>query len=138
MRFSGLVLALFVLTAGPAQAAGRSDEGSQDRFTTVLVKAAKAAFPLTVMTIHRTPQEDGTVIYVIRLDARNIPAAPRPVMEVFITFAAGARTDEVYPAMRGARAEVIRRLEAHRQALERPLQLRPDLISPPQSGPPSQ
>jgi hypothetical protein len=33
---------------------------------------------------------------------------------------------------------VGQRLEAHRQALERPLQLRPDLISPLESGPPSQ
>jgi hypothetical protein len=137
MRLSGLLLALLVLAAGPVQAAGRTDDSDQDRLTRVLVKAAKAAFPLTVLTIHRDPQEDGTVVYVIRLDTGNIPAAPRPVMEVFITFAAGTRTDEVYPAIRGARAEVIRRLEVHRQTLGRPL-LRPDLISPPESGPPSQ
>jgi hypothetical protein len=138
MRLRGLLLALFALAAGPVQAAGRSYDSSQDRLTAVLVKAATAAFPLTVMTIHRQPEADGAVTYVIRLDTRNIPAAPRPVMEVFITFPAGARTDQVYPAVRGARAEVITRLEAHRQTLNQPVQLQHDLIAPPETELPSE
>ena len=133
MKFFGILLALFILAAGPAQAAGRADDGGHDRLTAELIKVAKVAFPFTVLTIHRVPQQDGSVEYAMRLDTRRVPAAPSPVMQVFLTFAADARTDAVYPAIRAARAEIFRRLEAHRQKLEQPPQLRPDLIVPSQT-----
>jgi hypothetical protein len=115
-----------VLAASQCEHSRLSDHG----LTAEVVKTAKIAFPLTVLTVDKVNRHDGVTVYAIGLDARHIPRAPEAVITVFAAIAPDIGRDEVHRATREATADVTRLLQEHRQRLEGPIQVRSGLVEP--------
>jgi hypothetical protein len=128
---SAFALLVALALPHPCLGAGNLDheERTADRVTQYVVANAKMAFPLRLLTIHRVPQNDESVVYLFTLDARPVRGAPSPVIQSSIVVRPGAPMHAIQRAIRDASAEVVVLLQKATESAD-VLLLRPDLITP--------
>lgn len=131
MRSRLLALLSLLIFTQPAPAAGglEAEQLGADRLSRSVIKAAKAAYPLAILTVQKLSKQDGSLLYLFTLDARSVAGAPEPVLQSLIIVAPNAPMHAVHQALREASTEVGALLRDARKRQNLP-QLRPDLLDP--------
>ena len=73
-----VLLSLLIFTQPGPAAGGLQAELGADRLSRSVIKAAKAAYPLAILTVQKLSKQDASLLYLFTLDARSVAGAPEP------------------------------------------------------------